>query len=75
MDSYSFQYMVLNINDSSVYKWWMIMIAMVQIVSWGESGNLPFNEKKLGWKEYLIFHQMKMSVLSHEWKIFIICFI
>ena len=33
------------------------------------------NETKPSWIEHFIFHQMKISVLLHKWKTFIICFI
>ena len=42
---------------------------------WGERLNVPLKEAKPSWIEHFIFHQMKISVPSHEWKTFIICFI
>ena len=30
-----------------IYKYWMFMSAMVQIFSWGERWNVPFNEANL----------------------------
>ena len=52
---------IINAND-----------AMVQIFSWGERWNVPFNEAKM---EHFIFHRTKMFVPLHEWQTFISCFI
>ena len=46
----------------------MFMSAMVQIFSWGERWNVPFNEAKPSWMERFIFHQMKIFVPLYEWK-------
>ena len=46
----------------------MFMSAMVQIFSWGERWNVPFNEAKPSWMEHFIFHRMKIFVPLHEWK-------
>ena len=40
----------------------MFMSAMVQIFSWGERWNVPFNEAKPSWMEHFIFHLMKIFV-------------
>ena len=50
----------------------MVMSATVHIFSWGERGNVLF--KEAFWIEHFIFHIMKISVLLHQWKTFIICF-
>ena len=44
------------------------MSAMVQIFSWGERLNVPFNEAKPSWMEHFIFHGMEISVPLHEWE-------
>ena len=46
----------------------MFMSAMVQIFSWGERWNVPFNEAKPSWMVHFIFHQMKIFVPLHEWE-------
>ena len=58
---------VIYTNIQIVYKQWMFMSAMVQIFSWGERWNVPFNEAKpIEWN--FIFHRMKIFVPLHEWK-------
>ena len=44
------------------------MSAMVQIFSWGERWNVPFNEAKPSWMIHFIFHRMKIFVPLHEWE-------
>ena len=46
----------------------MFMSAMVQIFSWGERWNVPFNEAKPSWMVHFIFHLMKIFVPLHEWE-------
>ena len=46
----------------------MFMSAMVQIFSWGERWNVPFNEAKPSWMVHFIFHRMKIFVPLHEWE-------
>ena len=43
---------------------------MVQIFSWGERWNVPFNEAKPSWMVHYIyiFHRMKIFVPLHEWE-------
>ena len=46
----------------------MFMSAMVQIFSWGERWDVPFNEAKPSWVVHFIFHRMKIFVPLHEWE-------